>query len=75
MPRMVTMTEMLTDGTLCDGCGAYLGDGAGFTRWCCRTCAESRGNLDALIDAACAQTGGGKRAGNRRLRFTQRSGR
>lgn len=37
--------EMMLDGTLCEGCGSYIGDagGGGVPRYCSRQCAEDRG--------------------------------
>lgn len=31
--------EMMLDGTCCEGCGEYLGDGDGFPRYCSTACA------------------------------------
>ena len=31
---MGEIAEMMIDGTLCEGCGVYLGDGQGFPRYC-----------------------------------------
>ena len=38
---MGDIAEMMIDGTLCEGCGEYLGDGGGFSRIC--TGCEPRG--------------------------------
>lgn len=35
--------EMMLDGTCCEGCGDYLGEGDGFPRYCSRECARGRG--------------------------------
>lgn len=35
--------EMMLDGTCCEGCGEYLGDGDGFPAYCSPQCAAGRG--------------------------------
>jgi len=35
--------EMMLDGTCCEGCGDFLGDGEGFPRYCSPECAHGRG--------------------------------
>ena len=39
---MGEIAEMMLDGTLCEGCGEYMGDGTGYPRYC-RSCAP-KGN-------------------------------
>ena len=31
---MGDIADMMLDGTLCEGCGEYLGDGNGYVRYC-----------------------------------------
>lgn len=38
--------EMMLDGTCCEGCGEYLGNGDGFPQYCSPECAGGR---DALV--------------------------
>ncbi|MBZ9939183.1 hypothetical protein LB518_22995 [Mesorhizobium sp. BR1-1-16] len=46
---MGEIAEMMLDGTLCEGCGAYLdGEGDGIPRYCSRECASDRGAQDRL---------------------------
>jgi endogenous inhibitor of DNA gyrase (YacG/DUF329 family) len=41
---MGEMAEMLLDGTCCECCGEYLGDGpTGYPRYCSKQCATGRG--------------------------------
>ncbi|MCA0421901.1 MAG: hypothetical protein LCH61_01030 [Proteobacteria bacterium] len=40
--------EMMLDGTCCEGCGEYLGDGDGFPRYCSAACAAGRGAITYL---------------------------
>lgn len=41
---MGEIAEMMLDGTLCEGCGVYIGDGgSGFPRYCSAACARDRG--------------------------------
>ena len=35
--------EMMLDGTCCEGCGEYMGEGHGFPQYCSDRCAEGRG--------------------------------
>lgn len=35
--------EMMLDGTCCEGCGSYIGDGDGYPRYCSSECAAGRG--------------------------------
>ena len=42
--------DMMLDGTLCEGCGAFIDDAGaeGFPRYCSNQCARDRGALHAL---------------------------
>lgn len=40
---MGEIAEMMLDGTLCEGCGEYLGEGDGFPQYCSASCAGDRG--------------------------------
>lgn len=41
---MGEVAEMMLDGTLCEGCGEYMGsDGFGIPRYCSAQCARDRG--------------------------------
>src|SRR5262245_56945803 len=41
---MGEIAEMMLDGTLCEGCGEFIGgDGDGIPRYCSRQCAAGRG--------------------------------
>lgn len=40
---MGEIAEMMLDGTLCEGCGEYIGEGEGFPRYCCDACARGPG--------------------------------
>jgi len=42
---MGEIAEIMLDGTLCECCGEFLGDGDGFPGYCSRQCAEARGVL------------------------------
>lgn len=39
--------EMMLDGTCCEGCGEFIGDGDGFPRYCSPQCAADRGVAQA----------------------------
>lgn len=43
-------TEMMLDGTCCEGCGEYMGAGYGYARYCSKQCAEERGRGDVWSD-------------------------
>lgn len=44
---MGEIAEMMLDGTLCEGCGEYIGDGgAGIPRYCSPRCAAGRGVMN-----------------------------
>ncbi len=46
------IADMMLDGTLCEGCGEYLGGaGDGFPRYCSDECAAGRG-VDLTCNAA-----------------------
>ena len=40
---MGEIAEMMLDGTLCEGCGEFIGNGYGFPQYCSDECAEGRG--------------------------------
>lgn len=40
---MGEIADMMLDGTLCEGCGEYIGSDAGFPQYCSRACAAGRG--------------------------------
>lgn len=40
---MGEIAEAMLDGTLCEGCGTYIGDATGFPGYCSRQCARDRG--------------------------------
>lgn len=40
---MGEIAEMMLDGTLCECCGSYIGDGRGFPGYCSAECAKGRG--------------------------------
>ena len=40
---MGEIAEMMLDGTLCEGCGEFIGEGDGFPQYCSSTCAQNRG--------------------------------
>lgn len=40
---MGEIAEMMLDGTLCEGCGEYIGSDAGYPQYCSPECAEGRG--------------------------------
>lgn len=42
------IAEMMLDGTLCEGCGEWMGgEGFGGPRYCSASCARDRGALEA----------------------------
>lgn len=52
---MGDIAEMMLDGTLCEGCGEYIGGGDGFPRYCSPSCARDRGyhhSIERDLDAA-----------------------
>ena len=40
---MGEIAEMMLDGTLCEGCGEYIGADSGYPQYCSAECARSRG--------------------------------
>lgn len=40
---MGEIADMMLDGTLCEGCGVYIGEGDGFPQYCSKDCADDRG--------------------------------
>jgi hypothetical protein len=45
---MGEIAEMMLDGTLCEGCGEYIGDGDGYPQYCA-ACAGGRGGAHAAL--------------------------
>lgn len=51
---MGEIADMMLDGTLCEGCGTYIGEGSGFPGYCSTQCAKDRGFDDQpTTDAEC----------------------
>lgn len=44
---MGEIAEMMLDGTLCEGCGEYIGRNSGFPQYCSPQCAKDRGDLSS----------------------------
>lgn len=42
---MGEIAEMMLDGTLCEGCGTYIGESTGYPGYCSKSCARGRGAL------------------------------
>ena len=42
---MGEIADMMLDGTLCEGCGEYIGSDAGYPQYCSDECAADRGAL------------------------------
>lgn len=40
---MGDIADMMLDGTLCEACGTFIGEGSGFPQYCSRQCAADRG--------------------------------
>lgn len=40
---MGEIAEMMLDGTLCEGCGDFIGEGTGIPGYCSEECARDRG--------------------------------
>lgn len=40
---MGDIADMMLDGTLCEGCGVFLGEASGHVRYCSKQCANDRG--------------------------------
>lgn len=40
---MGEIADMMLDGTMCEGCGEYMGEGDGFPQYCSEQCANDRG--------------------------------
>lgn len=47
---MSDIVDQMIDGTLCNGCGVYLGGAQGYPKWC-RACQKTH-RADALRTAA-----------------------
>lgn len=43
---MGEIADAMLDGTLCEGCGTYIGAGDGFPAYCSSACARDRGVED-----------------------------
>lgn len=48
---MGEVAEMMLDGTLCEGCGVYLGGGDGHPAYC-SACAKDRGHVVMSVSSA-----------------------
>lgn len=46
---MGEIADMMLDGTLCEGCGEYIGEGDGYPQYCSEQCASDRGAYTAQI--------------------------
>ena len=46
---MGEIAEMMLDGTLCEGCGEFIGEGDGFPQYCSPQCAGDRGADEAQV--------------------------
>lgn len=46
---MGDIADMMLDGTLCEGCGEYIGEGDGFPQYCSSQCAGDRGADEAQV--------------------------
>lgn len=42
---MGEIADMMLDGTLCEHCGAFIGNPCGYPRYCCKQCALDAGAL------------------------------
>lgn len=50
---MGEIAEMMLDGTLCESCGCYIGQGGGFPGYCSAQCAKDRGADEVATDEDC----------------------
>ncbi len=46
---MGEIADMMLDGTLCEGCGEFIGEGDGFPQYCSSSCASDRGADEAQV--------------------------
>ena len=46
---MSEIAEMMLDGTLCEGCGEYIGTDADYPQYCSSECAADRGVYEAYF--------------------------
>ena len=46
---MGEIAEMMLDGTLCEGCGEYLGSDAGYPQYCSPECGAGRGGFEGEL--------------------------
>lgn len=46
---MGDVADMMLDGTLCEGCGDFIGDGDGYPQYCSPQCAEDRGASELQV--------------------------
>ena len=49
---MGEIADMMLDGTLCEGCGKFIGSDVGYPQYCSEACARDRG-----ADSAAVHTG------------------
>ena len=49
---MGDIADAMLDGTLCECCGTYIGEGDGFPRYCSRKCADDRGSTNQARSSA-----------------------
>jgi hypothetical protein len=40
---MGDIADMMLDGTLCEGCGEFIGEDEGYPRYCSEQCKKDRG--------------------------------
>jgi hypothetical protein len=50
---MGEIAEAMLDGTLCEACGTYIGEGDGFPGYCSSQCAADRGVSITSTDEEC----------------------
>lgn len=68
---MGEIADMMIDGTLCEGCGEYIGEGDGFPQYCSSDCAGDRGANVEQIKPSKNSAGKRRRAKRRRERKAQ----
>lgn len=52
---MGEIADMMLDGTLCEACGGYMGEGSGFPGYCSAQCAKERGAGLISTDDECRE--------------------
>ena len=62
---MGEIAEMMLDGTMCQVCGEFMGDSAGYPV----TCAGCQPDGDEILDAVCRTVIAKKTAGQKRRRY------